>query len=135
MRKVRHRLAACQTVSDGEVMSELPGGLWKVSPTRDVSEPQHRHFKQHFKFKLRLSPCCRLNSHIFLLNGQKPFSSFMREAGEEKEEKEQEEEGEGEDEDIPLTGQHDCPLFQQNVDPCEGQVNKTVTFDSNPVIY
>ncbi|XP_046874013.1 coiled-coil domain-containing protein 15 isoform X2 [Hypomesus transpacificus] len=98
MRKVRHRLAACQTVSDGEVMSELPGGLWKVSPTRD-----------------------------------KPFSSFMREAGEEKEEKEQEEEGEGEDEDIPLTGQHDCPLFQQNVDPCEGQVNKTVTFDSNPV--
>ncbi|XP_067113294.1 coiled-coil domain-containing protein 15 isoform X1 [Osmerus mordax] len=101
MRKVRHRLAACQTVSDGEVMSELPGGLWKVSPTRD-----------------------------------KPVSSFMREAGEEKEEKEQEEEEEGEeevDEDIPLTGQHDCPLFQQNVDPCEGQVNKTVTFDSNPV--
>uniref|UniRef100_A0A4W5PIY7 Coiled-coil domain containing 15 n=1 Tax=Hucho hucho TaxID=62062 RepID=A0A4W5PIY7_9TELE len=35
MRQVRHRLAACQTVRDGEVMSELPGGIWKVSPTRD----------------------------------------------------------------------------------------------------
>ncbi|XP_023823724.1 coiled-coil domain-containing protein 15 isoform X5 [Salvelinus sp. IW2-2015] len=35
MRQVRHRLAACQTIRDGEVMSELPGGIWKVSPTRD----------------------------------------------------------------------------------------------------
>lgn len=35
MRQVRHRLAACQTVRDGEVMSELPGGIWKVSPIRD----------------------------------------------------------------------------------------------------
>ncbi|XP_062392101.1 coiled-coil domain-containing protein 15 [Sardina pilchardus] len=32
---VRHRLAACQTVKEGDEMSELPGGLWKVSPTRD----------------------------------------------------------------------------------------------------
>ncbi|XP_071195292.1 trichohyalin isoform X3 [Salvelinus alpinus] len=38
MRQVRHRLAACQTIRDGEVMSELPGGIWKVSPTRDVCQ-------------------------------------------------------------------------------------------------
>lgn len=34
---VRHRLAACKTVREGDEVSELPGGLWKVSPTRDVS--------------------------------------------------------------------------------------------------
>lgn len=36
MKKVRHRLAACQTVREDEDFSELPGGIWKVSPTRDV---------------------------------------------------------------------------------------------------
>ncbi|KAL0994611.1 hypothetical protein UPYG_G00124830 [Umbra pygmaea] len=35
MRQVRHRLAACQTVRDGEVTSEFPGGIWKGSSTRD----------------------------------------------------------------------------------------------------
>ncbi|KAK6317365.1 hypothetical protein J4Q44_G00127650 [Coregonus suidteri] len=45
MRQVRHRLAACQTVRDGEVMSELPGGIWKVSPTRD--KPVSRNFDPH----------------------------------------------------------------------------------------
>lgn len=101
MRKVRHRLAACQTVSDGEVISDLPGGLWKVSPTRD-----------------------------------KPVSRSTRDAEEEEEEQNDEESEEGEeenDEDIPLTGQHDCPLFQQNIYPYEGQGNKTVTFDSHPL--
>ncbi|KAJ8347562.1 hypothetical protein SKAU_G00261510 [Synaphobranchus kaupii] len=34
-KQVRRRLASCQTVSPGEVASQLPGGLWKVSPTRD----------------------------------------------------------------------------------------------------
>ncbi|KAB5522633.1 hypothetical protein PHYPO_G00161750 [Pangasianodon hypophthalmus] len=35
MKQVRHRLAACQTVREGEDLSELPGGIWEVSPTRD----------------------------------------------------------------------------------------------------
>ncbi|KAL7834493.1 hypothetical protein SRHO_G00287400 [Serrasalmus rhombeus] len=35
MKQVRLRLAACQTVREGEELSELPGGLWKVSPPRD----------------------------------------------------------------------------------------------------
>ncbi|KAI4900706.1 hypothetical protein NFI96_029138 [Prochilodus magdalenae] len=35
MKQVRLRLAACQTVNDGAELSELPGGIWKVSPTRD----------------------------------------------------------------------------------------------------
>ncbi|KAK3509119.1 hypothetical protein QTP70_020230 [Hemibagrus guttatus] len=35
MKQVRHRLAACQTVQESEEFSELPGGIWKVSPTRD----------------------------------------------------------------------------------------------------
>ncbi|XP_010868612.2 coiled-coil domain-containing protein 15 isoform X2 [Esox lucius] len=35
MKQVRHRLAACQTVRNAEVMSELPGGRWKVSPPGD----------------------------------------------------------------------------------------------------
>lgn len=34
MKQVRHRLAACQTVQEGEDL-ELPGGIWKVSPNRD----------------------------------------------------------------------------------------------------
>ncbi|XP_066517425.1 coiled-coil domain-containing protein 15 isoform X2 [Hoplias malabaricus] len=34
MKQVRLRLAACQIVRDGEELSELPGGIWKVSPTR-----------------------------------------------------------------------------------------------------
>lgn len=29
MKQVRHRLAACQTVREGENISELPGGIWK----------------------------------------------------------------------------------------------------------
>lgn len=37
MKQVRHRLAACQTVQESEDFSELPGGIWKVSPTRNVS--------------------------------------------------------------------------------------------------
>lgn len=35
MRQVRERLAALKTVESEELT--LPGGLWKVSPTRDVS--------------------------------------------------------------------------------------------------
>ncbi|XP_060719578.1 coiled-coil domain-containing protein 15 isoform X1 [Tachysurus vachellii] len=35
MKQVRHRLAACQTVRESKEFSELPGGIWKVSPTRD----------------------------------------------------------------------------------------------------
>ncbi|XP_038861104.1 coiled-coil domain-containing protein 15 isoform X2 [Salvelinus namaycush] len=51
MRQVRHRLAACQTIRDGEVMSELPGGIWKVSPTRDkhvyrVTREEEDHEKE-----------------------------------------------------------------------------------------
>ncbi|KAJ8276621.1 hypothetical protein COCON_G00083730 [Conger conger] len=33
--QVRRRLASCQTVSPGEEAPDLPGGLWRVSPTRD----------------------------------------------------------------------------------------------------
>ncbi|XP_063058730.1 coiled-coil domain-containing protein 15 isoform X2 [Engraulis encrasicolus] len=32
---VRHRLATCKTTGEGDEMSELPGGVWKSSPTRD----------------------------------------------------------------------------------------------------
>ncbi|XP_060769338.1 coiled-coil domain-containing protein 15 isoform X3 [Neoarius graeffei] len=35
MKQVRHRLAACQTVQESKDLSELPGGIWKVSSTRD----------------------------------------------------------------------------------------------------
>ncbi|XP_017316260.1 coiled-coil domain-containing protein 15 isoform X3 [Ictalurus punctatus] len=44
MKQVRHRLAACQTVQEGEDL-ELPGGIWKVSPNRDVCErvPREPH--------------------------------------------------------------------------------------------
>ncbi|MGH0162314.1 UNVERIFIED_CONTAM: hypothetical protein FKN15_042558 [Acipenser sinensis] len=35
MKQARRRLAACQIVPTGEVTSELPGGIWRVSPTRD----------------------------------------------------------------------------------------------------
>ncbi|KAF7688843.1 coiled-coil domain-containing protein 15 isoform X1 [Silurus meridionalis] len=35
MKQVRHRLASCRTVHEGEEVSELPGGIWKVSPSRD----------------------------------------------------------------------------------------------------
>lgn len=35
MKHVRRSLVACKTVHEGESPSELPGGIWKVSPTRD----------------------------------------------------------------------------------------------------
>ncbi|XP_051529913.1 coiled-coil domain-containing protein 15 isoform X2 [Myxocyprinus asiaticus] len=38
MRQVRHRLAACQTIQDGDELSQLPGGIWKISPARDKPE-------------------------------------------------------------------------------------------------
>ncbi|XP_036380611.1 coiled-coil domain-containing protein 15 [Megalops cyprinoides] len=34
-KQVRRRLASCQTMPTGELVSELPGGIWKVSPTTD----------------------------------------------------------------------------------------------------
>lgn len=37
-KQVRHRLAARQTVQDGEELSQLPGGRWKISPARDKPE-------------------------------------------------------------------------------------------------
>ncbi|XP_048839083.1 coiled-coil domain-containing protein 15 [Brienomyrus brachyistius] len=38
MKQVRHKLASCQLLQDGEQMSDLPGGMWKSSPTRSRSE-------------------------------------------------------------------------------------------------
>uniref|UniRef100_A0A671P0E3 Coiled-coil domain containing 15 n=1 Tax=Sinocyclocheilus anshuiensis TaxID=1608454 RepID=A0A671P0E3_9TELE len=35
-KQVRHRLAARQTVQEGDELSQLPGGRWKLSPARDV---------------------------------------------------------------------------------------------------
>nr|XP_015193031.1 PREDICTED: coiled-coil domain-containing protein 15 [Lepisosteus oculatus] len=35
LKQVRRRLASCQTISAGKLTSELPGGIWRVSPTRD----------------------------------------------------------------------------------------------------
>lgn len=37
MKQVRLRLAACRMIPHGEMTSELPGGEWKISPTRHVS--------------------------------------------------------------------------------------------------
>ncbi|KAI2664277.1 Coiled-coil domain-containing protein 15 [Labeo rohita] len=37
-KQVRHRLAACQTVQEGDELSQLPGGRWKTSPARDKTE-------------------------------------------------------------------------------------------------
>lgn len=34
-KKARHKLASCQTVSESEPTAELPGGIWRISPTRD----------------------------------------------------------------------------------------------------
>ncbi|XP_007894220.1 coiled-coil domain-containing protein 15 [Callorhinchus milii] len=34
-KQARHRLASCQTIAQEEVSAGLPGGVWKVSPTRD----------------------------------------------------------------------------------------------------
>nr|XP_033774163.1 coiled-coil domain-containing protein 15 isoform X3 [Geotrypetes seraphini] len=35
IKQVRHRLAACRTVQEEAACTELPGGIWRVSPTRD----------------------------------------------------------------------------------------------------
>uniref|UniRef100_A0A3P9I8Z6 Coiled-coil domain containing 15 n=1 Tax=Oryzias latipes TaxID=8090 RepID=A0A3P9I8Z6_ORYLA len=41
--KVRLRLAACRLTQEGETASELPGGRWKISPTRhEVESPMRR---------------------------------------------------------------------------------------------
>lgn len=37
MKQVRLRLAACRMIPHGEMTSDLPGGEWKISPTRHVS--------------------------------------------------------------------------------------------------
>ncbi|XP_059813242.1 coiled-coil domain-containing protein 15 [Hypanus sabinus] len=34
-KEARHRLASCQTVTEMDLDSSLPGGVWKVSPARD----------------------------------------------------------------------------------------------------
>ncbi|XP_043937135.1 coiled-coil domain-containing protein 15 isoform X2 [Protopterus annectens] len=34
-RKARHKLSLCQIIPEGEPASELPGGIWRISPTRD----------------------------------------------------------------------------------------------------
>lgn len=134
MRQVRHRLASCQTVPVGEVASELPGGIWKVSPTRDVSKiaSSSQFVTQHISRNTIIGfyPI-HLYDNLFFPTGQKPVSRFTRRTGEEEEEEEDEEEDD--ENDIPLTGQHDCPLVQQNMHPYEGQGNKTVTFDTSPV--
>ncbi len=36
-KQVRHRLAARQTVQEGDELSQLPGGRWKRSPAKEVS--------------------------------------------------------------------------------------------------
>ncbi|XP_073717129.1 uncharacterized protein ccdc15 [Misgurnus anguillicaudatus] len=38
LKQVRRRLATCQTVQDGDELSQLPGGIWKKSSTRDKAE-------------------------------------------------------------------------------------------------
>ncbi|KPP63352.1 hypothetical protein Z043_118399 [Scleropages formosus] len=45
MKQVRHKLASCQMVKAGEELPELPGGIWKVSPTRDELSP-HYHLSE-----------------------------------------------------------------------------------------
>ncbi|XP_073697383.1 uncharacterized protein ccdc15 [Garra rufa] len=37
-KQVRHRLAARQTVQEGDELSQLPGGRWKISPAKDKPE-------------------------------------------------------------------------------------------------
>ncbi|XP_028666275.1 coiled-coil domain-containing protein 15 isoform X2 [Erpetoichthys calabaricus] len=37
LKQARHRLASCQTLPMENSASELPGGVWRVSPTRDKS--------------------------------------------------------------------------------------------------
>lgn len=37
LKQVRRRLATCQTVQEGDELSQLPGGIWKKTSTRDVS--------------------------------------------------------------------------------------------------
>ncbi|XP_067296051.1 uncharacterized protein ccdc15 [Pseudorasbora parva] len=37
-KQVRHRLAARQTVQEGDELSQLPGGRWKISPARNKPE-------------------------------------------------------------------------------------------------
>ncbi|XP_038634575.1 coiled-coil domain-containing protein 15 isoform X2 [Scyliorhinus canicula] len=44
-KQARHRLASCQTVPEADLCSVLPGGIWKVSPTRD--NPVSRREAQH----------------------------------------------------------------------------------------
>ncbi|XP_041030044.1 coiled-coil domain-containing protein 15 isoform X1 [Carcharodon carcharias] len=34
-KQARHRLASCQTVPKADLRTALPGGIWRVSPTRD----------------------------------------------------------------------------------------------------
>ncbi|XP_029428627.1 coiled-coil domain-containing protein 15 isoform X2 [Rhinatrema bivittatum] len=48
MKHVRHRLAACKTIQEREALTDLPGGIWKVSPTRD-NPASRRHSQVHMK--------------------------------------------------------------------------------------
>uniref|UniRef100_W5KJ32 Coiled-coil domain containing 15 n=1 Tax=Astyanax mexicanus TaxID=7994 RepID=W5KJ32_ASTMX len=40
MKQVRHRLAACQTVREGEELSEFPGGIWKKHGSHARRRPE-----------------------------------------------------------------------------------------------
>ncbi|XP_034405386.1 coiled-coil domain-containing protein 15 [Cyclopterus lumpus] len=89
VRQVRLRLAACRMVPHGEMMSDLSGGEWNISPSRhkagtSVLKPDQEVEEQH------------------------------QEEEEEDEEEDVQEEEEEED-DYLFTSQHECPLVQQKV--------------------
>ncbi|TKS83260.1 Coiled-coil domain-containing protein 15 [Collichthys lucidus] len=92
MRQVRLRLAACRMIPHGEMMSDLPGGVWNVSPTR------HQ----------------KAGSHV--LRAEQEVEEEEDVEGEEEEEEEDvEEEGDIGDRGHLFTSQHACPLVQHKV--------------------
>ncbi|XP_027129768.1 coiled-coil domain-containing protein 15 isoform X2 [Larimichthys crocea] len=90
MRQVRLRLAACRMIPHGEMMSDLPGGVWNVSPTRH-----------------------KAGSHV--LRAEQEVEEEDVEGEEEEEEEDVEEEGDIGDRGHLFTSQHACPLVQHKL--------------------
>lgn len=90
MRQVRLRLAACRMIPHGEMMSDLPGGVWNISPTRHKAGSR-------------------------VLRAEQEVEEEDVEGEEEEEEEDAEEEGDIRDRGHVFSSQHACPLVQHKL--------------------
>lgn len=110
MRQVRLRLAACRLIQQDETSSDLPGGRWKVSPTRHVSVC-FRLLVPLFFFQTNLFILFFLYLKTFSPAAQQINNFHVLRPGEDVLEEEEQEKT-----DAPLfSGHHECPLVQQKV--------------------